>query len=189
MTDESLLTQATSGDETAFRILYERYRGVVFRFAYRLLQSSELAEEITHDCFLQLLRSPSRFDARRASLKTYLCSAARNLALKHLRDYGSESPLDEAEESATGILDAGQMHHLLQAEMVSEVRRAVAELPILQREALILFEYEEMSLAEVAAIVGADVGAVKARLARARENLRRALSGYFRGAGLTVAGK
>ncbi|HYE75068.1 MAG TPA: RNA polymerase sigma factor [Blastocatellia bacterium] len=189
MTDESLLTQAASGDETAFRTLYERHRDVVFRFAYRLLQSNELAEEITHDCFLQLLRYPSRFDARRASLKTYLCSAARNLALKHLRDYGSESPLDEAEESATVVLDAGQMHNLLQAEMVNEVRRAVADLPLLQREALILFEYEEMSLAEVAVIVGADVGAVKARLARARENLRRSLAGYFRGTAIAAARK
>ena len=68
---------------------------------------------------------------------------------------------------------------LLDEELSAEVRKAVADLPVLQREALILFEYEELSLAEIAAIVGADVGAVKARLHRARAQLRRMLAPRF----------
>lgn len=68
---------------------------------------------------------------------------------------------------------------LLDEELSAEVRKAVADLPALQREALILFEYEELSLAEIAAIVGADVGAVKARLYRAREQLRKTLAPRF----------
>ena len=52
MTDERLLEQAASGDETAFAVIYERRRGLVFRFAYRLSQSREMAEEIMHGCFL-----------------------------------------------------------------------------------------------------------------------------------------
>jgi DNA-directed RNA polymerase specialized sigma24 family protein len=47
MTDERLLEQAASGDETAFAVIYERHRSLVFRFAYRLSQSREMAEEIT----------------------------------------------------------------------------------------------------------------------------------------------
>ena len=61
MTDERLLEQAASGDETAFAVIYERHRGLVFRFAYRLSQSREMAEEITHDCFLSLIKEPQRF--------------------------------------------------------------------------------------------------------------------------------
>jgi RNA polymerase sigma-70 factor, ECF subfamily len=189
MTDDSLLARAAAGDEAAFRALYEAHRDVVFRFACRLLASAELAEEITHDCFLHLLRHPGRFDARRASLRTYLCAAARNLALKRMRDALPESPLDELSEGAGDGFDREPMRELLRAEVVGEVRRAVAALPALQREALILFEYEEMSLSEIAAVVGADVGAVKSRLARARENLRRSLADFFHGARLTAAGK
>jgi len=61
-----------------------------------------------------------------------------------------------------------------------EVERAIASLPPLQREALVLFEYEELSLAEIASVVGADANSVKARLFRAREKLRARLDRYFR---------
>ncbi|MDX6613250.1 MAG: polymerase sigma-70 factor, subfamily [Blastocatellia bacterium] len=71
------------------------------------------------------------------------------------------------------------MSQILNDELSGEVQRAVASLPPLQREALILFEYEELSLIEVAAIVGADVGTVKGRLFRAREKLRQELAQYF----------
>lgn len=78
---------------------------------------------------------------------------------------------------------ASERHHpmrqVLDDELSGEVQRAVAALPPLQREALILFEYEELSLSEVAAIVGADVGTVKGRLFRAREKLRQELAQYF----------
>jgi len=102
MTDERLLEQAASGDETAFAVIYERHRGLVFRFAYRLSQSREMAEEITHDCFLSLIKEPRRFKTReqRASLRTYLCAAARNLAFKRLRRAGAESQETENHNQA-----------------------------------------------------------------------------------------
>ena len=55
MSDELLLERAEGGDQAAFVQLYERYRNPVFRFAYRLLGSVELAEDVTHDCFLSLI--------------------------------------------------------------------------------------------------------------------------------------
>jgi RNA polymerase sigma factor (sigma-70 family) len=97
MTDEHLLRLARQGDEAAFAQLYERHRGLVFRFAYRLSQSPEWAEEITHDCFVSLWQAPHRFnpDASRAALKTYLCAVARNLVFKQLRRAGYEVTLEE----------------------------------------------------------------------------------------------
>ena len=71
------------------------------------------------------------------------------------------------------------MRKVLDDELSSRVQSAVTNLPPLQREALILFEYEDLSLAEVAAVVGTDVGTVKARLYRARERLRQELAQYF----------
>ena len=180
MTDERLLQQAADGDEAAFQILYERYRDPIFRFAYRLLGSVEAAEDVTHDCFLSLIKAPHRFDAARASLRTYIYSAARNQAAKRYNSFERETAIDElTNEPATSDRHA-PMQRVLDDELASEVARAIASLPPLQREALVLFEYEELSLAEIAAVVGVDANTVKARLFRAREKLRNTLDQYFR---------
>lgn len=187
MTDDRLLQRASRGDEAAFLELYERHRDAVYRFAYRLLGEAAVAEDIAHDCFLSLLRQPAKFDATRASLRTYLLAAARNLSRKHFRDAGGEVNSEEIFEELRAPERAGPLSRLLTAELSGEVRRAIESLPALQREALVLFEYEELSLAEIALVVGADVGAVKARLHRARQNLRRVLAPYLSRSETTVA--
>ena len=178
-TDEALLNKAGAGDQAAFLELYDRYREPIFRFAYRLLGSVEIAEDVTHDCFLSLIRKPENFRPERASLKTYLYAAARNLALKHFRSQGREAGLDEVTEEPKESPRRGPLRKLLDEELATQVREAVFSLPPLQREALILFEYEGLSLNEVAEIAGTDAGAVKARLYRAREGLRRMLRPYL----------
>ena len=180
ITDERLLQQAASGDETAFQILYERYRDGIFRFAYRLIGSVEAAEDVTHDCFLSLIREPGRYDPERASLRTYLYAAARNLALKQFNYFSRATAFDELSEQPASSNSDGPMRQVLDSELSSQVEKAIAGLAPLQREALVLFEYEELSLAEIAAVVGTDVGTVKSRLFRARETMRQRLTGYFR---------
>jgi len=138
-----------------------------------MLGSVEAAEDITHDCFLSLIRKTENFQATRGSLRTYLYAAARNLAMKQFRDRGRETLMDDLTEHP----QAPRRHEplrgrVLDAELVNKVREAIADLPPLQREALVLFEYEELPMNEIATIVGADVGAVKGRLHRARERLR-----------------
>ena len=180
-TDELLLKQAGEGEQAAFLELYERYRDPIFRFAYRLLGSVEIAEDVTHDCFLSLIRKPENFRPERASLKTYLFAAARNLALKHFRDHGRETGLDEVNEEPMDSPRRGPLRKVLENELATQVREAVLSLPPLQREALILFEFEGLSLNEVAEVAGTDAGAIKARLYRAREGLRRMLRPYLKG--------
>lgn len=179
ITDERLLEQAAGGDGAAFQILYERYRDPIFRFAYRLLGSAEAAEDVAHDCFLSLIKEPGRFDAARASLRTYLYAAARNLAAKRYQSFGRETALDDVAEPHMADRH-GPMARVLDNELAIEVERAIAGLPPLQREALVLFEYEDLSLSEIAAVVGADSNTVKQRLFRAREKLRARLDRYFR---------
>jgi len=179
ITDELLLRKAGQGDQAAFLELYDRYRQPIFRFAYRLLGSVEIAEDVTHDCFLSLIRKPENFRPERASLKTYLYAATRNLALKHFRDQGRETGLEEVREEPQESPRRGPLRRLLDEELSTQVREAVFSLPPLQREALILFEYEGLSLSEVAEITGTEVGAIKARLYRARQGLRTILRPYL----------
>jgi RNA polymerase sigma-70 factor (ECF subfamily) len=82
-TDAELLEATFAGDEEAFLDIYRRYRDRVYRFAYRMTGSVEVARDITHICFASLLEGPRRYDGRRASLGTYLCTAARNQSLRH----------------------------------------------------------------------------------------------------------
>jgi len=179
-TDERLLEDAAQGNTAAFQILYERYRDPIFRFAYRMLGSVEAAEDVAHDCFLGLIKEPGRFDSTRASLRTYLYAAARNQAAKRYLNIKRESGIDELVNEPKVAAHLDPIRQVLDNELAGEVQRAIESLPPLQREALVLFEYEDLSLAEIGAIVGADANTVKARLFRARDKLRASLNRYFR---------
>jgi RNA polymerase sigma-70 factor (ECF subfamily) len=179
-TDERLLEEAAQGKTAAFQILYERYRDPIFRFAYRMLGSVEAAEDVAHDCFLGLIKEPGRFDSTKASLRTYLYAAARNQAAKRYLNSNRESGIDELVNEPRVAAHLEPIRQVLDNELAGEVQRAIESLPPLQREALVLFEYEDLSLAEIGAIVGADSNAVKARLFRARDKLRARLERYFR---------
>ena len=178
-TDELLLAKAGAGDPAAFMELYERHRDPVFRFAYRLSGSVEGAEDITHDCFLSLIKKPANFQPGRASLRTYLMSAARNLWLKQLRTSTREFAVDELDHDRLVSFDREPLDRVLDDELSRKVQQAVADLPPLQKEALVLFEYEGMALSEIAAMIGTDVGAIKSRIHRARERLRSVLGPYL----------
>jgi RNA polymerase sigma-70 factor, ECF subfamily len=176
--DGDLLGRVQAGDEGAFLLLYERHRRPLFRFAYRMLSSVSVAEDVVHECFLVILSCPTRFDPARGSLRTFLCAVARNLSLKQLRRRGQETLTDDPPDAGEGPPSEAPepLRRLLESERSAAVQEAVASLPPLQREVLVLFEYEGDSLAEIAQIVGADTGTVKARLHRARQRLRRTLA-------------
>jgi RNA polymerase sigma-70 factor (ECF subfamily) len=142
---------------------FDTYSDSVFRFAWRLTRRADLAEDIAQECFLALVRAPGRFDPSRGTLKKYLFAIARNLVLNHYRDERPEAPLPDLLTNPSPDLDLA-------------VSQAVAALSSLQQEALVLFEYEGFTLEEIAEITGADIGAVKSRLHRARERLKRMLA-------------
>lgn len=152
-----------------FSAAFDEHKDAVYRFAWRMSGSAAVAEDITQDAFLVLLRHPHRFDGARGTLRTFLLGIARNLVLKHWRAQHRLEPLDEDAQVAEPL-------DLTRGEIGDMVGEAVRRLPPLQREAVILAEYEGLTLAEIAQAVDADVGTIKSRLHRARENLRRTLS-------------
>ena len=157
--------------EQEFTDVFSEHKDQVFRFAWRLTGSATAAEDITQDCFLTLWRTPSRYDAGRGPLRSFLLGVARNLVLKRWRAEGRLVPIEDDDMVAEQPVD-----HVAGAEVGATVAHAIAALPSPQREVLILAEYEELRLEEIAGIVGVEVTAVKARLHRARTNLRRMLS-------------
>ncbi len=156
----------TDGD---FRDAFHCHKQVVYRFAYRMTGSGSTAEDIVQDCFVALWKKPSAYDPQRGAMRSFLLGMARNMVLKRWRD---ERPYDSAEYESAACLPVD----VIGLERDAAVASAVGMLPPLQREALVLAEYEEMSLDEIGAVTGAEVAAVKSRLHRARQNLRRMLA-------------
>lgn len=152
------------------RQIYDQLGSRVFVFAYRLTGARAAAEDVTQETFAALLRGTARYDSERGELLSFLFGVARNIALKRQRTESRWLLADDGESPCLeAVQPAGQETRVM-------VAQAVGALPPLQREALVLAEYEGCTLKEIAVIVEAEVGTVKARLHRARENLRRALS-------------
>ena len=156
-----------------FTRAFDEHHLALFRFAYRLTGSAADAEDIVQECFVGLLRANCGFDERRAPLRTYLFGAVRNQASKRYRSR------EDAEAAPVATPDPrSPERELLRAEMENTVARAVLGLPDTQREVLVLAHYEQMPLAEIAEVLGIEVGAVKSRLQRARGALREMLAEY-----------
>jgi RNA polymerase sigma-70 factor (ECF subfamily) len=155
--------------DAVFREAYRLHKDVLYRFARRMTGSGVAAEDVVQDAFLALWRNSEAFDPARGTLRAFLLGVARNLALRRVR---RDRPWEELDEAASigGPLD------LVGIERANVIAAAVAALPPLQREAIVLAEYEEMSLEEIGRATETELPGVKSRLHRARENLRRMLA-------------
>jgi len=155
--------------DNEFKTAFEEHKDAVYRFAWRMMNSPVAAEDVAQDVFLSLLRQPGRFDPARGRLRSFLLGITRNLVLKRWRDENQWEELGDEQFVAAPV-------NVERSEIAHVVGEAVRALPLLQREVLILAEYEELSLEEIARTVESEVGTIKSRLHRARENLRRMLA-------------
>ena len=170
------------GEEAAFDAIYHRYGRRVYGFTYRMTLNSGVAEDVTHDTFLVLIEQPERFQVERGSLLTFLCAVARNLVMNHLRrKHNRDVRLDDFEDfDIPEVGTSGNpLASLLDQELVARIDACIAALPPMQREVIILREYEELSYEEIANITDTELGVVRARLFRARQNLAKGLAAYI----------
>ncbi len=152
-----------------FAAIFNENKNAVYQFAWRMSNSRATAEDVTQDVFLALLRGDIERDEARGSLRALLLGTARHLLWKRWRHEHRWSPLAEDAFVAQPLPFADQNRE-------QAVAVAVRSLPPLQREAVILATYNELSLRDIAEALGVETGTVKARLHRGRENLKRMLS-------------
>jgi RNA polymerase sigma-70 factor (ECF subfamily) len=154
----------------------------VYGFVYRMTFDQRVAEDITHEVFVFLIEGPERFCSERGSLLTYLCAVARNhvmnyLRLKHHSDVSyDETGNDVAEFQARN----NPLADLLNKELANQIENCIAALPPLQREVIILREFEDLSYEEISRVTEAELNAVKGRLHRARQTLANRLAAYIK---------
>jgi RNA polymerase sigma-70 factor (ECF subfamily) len=176
--DELLLSRTAAGDAEAFARLFQRRQGQVFRFALHMTGSITIAEDVTQEAFLRVMRDAGRFEAGRSAVVSWLCGIARNCALQRLERERPYQAWNEDDEpgAGEGTATADPVAALVRAEGIEQVRQAVLSLPIRYREVVALCDLQELSYAETADALGCAVGTVRSRLHRARALLASKLS-------------
>lgn len=172
LSDNELLRLMLDGDEEALAQLYRRRQASVYRFALQMSGSKTIAEDVTQEVFLFLMREGHVFDPVRGALSAFLLGVTRNYVLRRLRVEHLLSPLsDEKDEESAGLqisTDLCPLEDLTRAETIENVRKAVLSLPPKYREVVVLCELQDVSYVETAEILGCAIGTVRSRLHRAR---------------------
>lgn len=171
--DLDLLRQMMGGNEDAFTQLYRRRQAGVYRFALQMSGSQTLAEDVTQEVFIVLMRDAARYDPDRGSLSAYLYGVARNQVLRKLeqdRPFVQFIDRSDAEEITPQamIAEGDPLRDLTRNETIQELRDLILSMPPRYREVVVLCDLHEMSYVEAAAVIGCAVGTVRSRLHRSR---------------------
>jgi RNA polymerase sigma-70 factor (ECF subfamily) len=167
--DEVLISRIARGDRLAMQVLFARHHVRVFRFVLRLLRDEATAEDVISEVFLDVWRQAGQFEGRSA-VTTWLMAIARFKALSLIRKRREEE-LDE--ETANSIEEPSDSPEVAVAKMdkSEKLRKCLTALSPEHREIIDLVYYHEMSVEEVAEIVGIPENTVKTRMFYARKKL------------------
>ena len=180
--DALLVRRVAAGEEEAIGLLYDRLGRSVYALCLRIVRDAGAAEELTQETFVRLWRSAASFDVERGRVSTWLLRIAHNLALNEIRRRQSRpvvAPEVEWETAASMIADTSATGNPAEASWMREradvIQRALAELPLPQRQAIELAFFGGLSQAEVAAALGDPLGTVKSRIRIGMQHLRERL--------------
>lgn len=179
--DEKLMRMLQAGEDAALAALMQRWEIPVKRFLFRLIGSTADAEDLAQEVFVRIYTKRASYRVG-AKFSTWCFSIAANQAKNRLRwwrrrpvmslDAWTEAGGEIADESRAGDHASTTA---MRREQVVAIQQAVASLPVDLRTALVLFEYEQQSMTEIASALGCTPKAVENRLYRARQRLKRVL--------------
>lgn len=174
--DDDLMAMFSDGDVDAFDTLFDRYRAPVYNFARTMLGRMDGADDVLQETFLAVARTAQRYQPR-GRFRPWLFRITRNLCLNRIesdrlrrRVMSPGGPVPEP--PAAGPTPAQQAER---CEQMAELRRRIAELPERQREAIVLYAFEQMSYRDIGETLGVPLNTVKTLVHRARATLAHAL--------------
>jgi RNA polymerase sigma-70 factor (ECF subfamily) len=188
--DAALMLRVQRGDEAAFTALVDKYKQPVMNLAYRLLRDATEAEDLAQNVFIQAYKSAARYTAS-AKFSTWLFTITRNLCLNEIRRR-SRHPADSIDAPASTDADEPAARpfedvkaeppteSLLQSELEQKIEQALADLPEIQRTAIVLCRRDELSYEEIAVVLDCSLSATKSLIHRGRETLKQKLKPYLR---------
>ena len=140
LSDEELLARIAAGEVAALATLFKRRQQNVYRFALHLTGSSSIADDVTQDVFIAVIKDAARFDASRATVAAWLCGIARNHVRRRLHvDRGVATLDDDSVDAALPVVAPDPLADLTQAERLESLNKAVLNLPIRYREVVVLW--------------------------------------------------
>jgi len=170
--DEVLLARIAAGQLAALGVLFRRRQQNIYRFALHLTGSPSVADDVTQDVFVTVIRDAAKFQPGRAPVPAWLCGIARNFVRRRLAADRSASLLgDEGLEADVPAAGTDPLEDLTTAEGVERLRRAVLSLPLRYREAVVLCDLQEVPYADAALALDCPIGTVRSRLYRGRAML------------------
>ncbi|NNK27846.1 MAG: RNA polymerase sigma factor [Flavobacteriaceae bacterium] len=170
--DQQLINAILAGDSQSFSTLVDRYKDLVFTLALRMVKHREEAEEVSQDTFIKVFRSLNKFKGD-SKFSTWIYRIAYNTCLDRLKKHKREQniiAIDEYTEHQVKTLD-NALDALEKAERKQAIQNCLALLPSDDSALLTLFYFEELSLEEIAKIVGLTANNVKVKLYRSRKKL------------------
>jgi len=168
--DGYLIARMRAGDKDAMTAVYDRYRGIVYAVALRVLGNTTAAEDVLQEVFLRLWRNPNGFDAERGKLPAWLAVIARNRSIDYLRQRPPEDDIEEFSISSNIDLEDG----FARMQAVEKIRAVISQLPQEQRKSLEMAYFDGMTQSEIAAKTGEPLGTVKTRIRTGLLTLRKA---------------
>lgn len=168
VTDSELVQKMLGGDKTAFAELYRRRQRDVYRFALHMTGAADLAEDVTQEVFIVLMKKGNEYDELKGSVNAFLLGVTRNYVLRRLRRERSFVSIDDTLGDTIATENASVNEALARNESIQAMRRAVLNLPPHYREVVVLCDLQELSYAEAAAVLDSKIGTVRSRLHRAR---------------------
>jgi len=161
-----------AGDEQAMGQLYDRYSGIVYSVALRVLNESSAAEDVLQEVFLQLWRNPGAFDANRGSLGAWLAVIARHRSIDLLRKRRPESGV----EDVMIAIDTEMEDEAARKQLAERARAVMQTMPAEQRSALELAFFQGLTHSEIAAKTGEPLGTIKTRIRNGLIAMRKCLA-------------
>ncbi len=175
--DAELLKLSLSGEETAFRLLYERLKTGIFRYAFYMTNSRSSAEEVTQEVFISLLKEGRNYREEKGEVAGFAFGIARNFVRRierrerpysHLPDGGDEFEKLSGTPATELETIPGQM---IRNQLVERMHTAIASLPDHYRQVVVLCDLCELSYEQAASRLGCAVGTIRSRLNRAHSLL------------------
>lgn len=163
-----LVSAIRSGDQDAMSRLYDRYSGIVYSVALRVVGDTGAAEDILQEVFIKLWRNPETFDASRGSLAGWLAVTSRNRAIDTLRKRRPETEITDAVAAPDISRDADR------GIILGKIRNALGGMPVPQRSALEMSFFEGLTHSEIAQKTGEPLGTIKTRIRAGLLALRKA---------------
>lgn len=170
--DDELLQRIATGDAGAFTTLFRRRQPLVYRFALHVTGAPAMAEDVTQEVFLAVIRDAARYQVGRSTAIAWLCGITRNQARQRLERDRRLVALDGGDdgEQETGPVDTAPhpLEAITRAEEAEALRSALVTLPVKYREAIALCDLQQLNYIEAAAALDCAVGTLRSRLHRGR---------------------